>query len=333
MGSEEGALKGIRRLAAWETFLAIATIALIAFGALTTPGFLTEFNISQLAAGVSEKALITLPMVLLIICREIDLSVASMLALCSVIFGVLVQSDVPLWLAVLIALLAGGLLGAFNGVFVVKLGLPSLVVTLGTMALFRGAGYVLLGSGSINVFPDSFLNFGIDNVPGTPVPWTLVPFIAIAPLFAIVLQYMPIGKRIYALGASPEAAKYSGIMTQRIRFWLFTITGVVCAGAGIVYAARLANARANNAVGMELDVITIAFLGGVSVFGGKGKLTGVLWALVLVASVRNLLGLNQISGDTQGTVIGLLLIVSLLVSNATGFLAGSFRTIFGERKA
>jgi len=326
-------MKRIGSWATWETFLGLAAMTLLGLGALTTSGFATEFNISQLAAGVSEKALIVLPMVLLIICREIDLSVASMLALCSVIFGILVQDGAPLWLAIGAALVAGGLLGAFNGIFVVKLGLPSLVVTLGTMALFRGAGYILLGSGSINIFPDGFLDFGIDNLPGTPIPWTLMPFLVIAPLFAIALQYTPIGKRIYALGASPEAARYSGIMTSRIRFCLFTITGVMCAAAGIVYAARLANARANNAVGMELDVITIALLGGVSIFGGKGKLTGVFWALVLVATMRNLLGLNQISGDAQGTVIGLLLIASLLISNATGFLVGFFRTMFDTNKA
>ncbi|XKM43661.1 ABC transporter permease (plasmid) [Rhizobium ruizarguesonis] len=306
----------------WEFFLAAVTIALIILGAITTRGFVTTFNLSQLAAGVSEKALIVLPMVLLIIAREIDLSVASILALASVIFGSLLAAGWPLWASIAVAIGAGGVLGAFNGFFVVVLGLPSLVVTLGTMALYRGGAYVLLGSGSINIFPVAFLNFGIDNIGPTAVPWTLLPFLILAPVFALVLQFMPVGRRIYALGASPDAALYSGITVNRIRFWLFTISGFVCAIAGIVYTARLANARANNAVGMELDIITIALLGGVSVFGGEGKLPAVLWALILIATVRNLLGLNQISGDAQGTVIGLLLIGSLLINNLAGSFAG-----------
>lgn len=317
----------------WEFFLAAITIALIALGAATTPGFLTAFNLSQLAAGVSEKALIVLPMVLLIIAREIDLSVASILALVSVAFGSLVAAAFPLWVAIAGSIALGALLGGFNGLFVVRLGLPSLVVTLGTMALFRGAAYVLLGSGSINIFPDSFLDFGVDNIGATAIPLTLLPFLLLAPLFAIILQFTPTGRRIYALGASPDAALYSGISVNRVRFWLFVVTGIVCAIAGIVYTARLANARANNAVGMELDVITIALLGGVSVFGGKGKLTAVLWALILIATVRNLLGLNQISGDAQGTVIGLLLIGSLLINNLAGSFAGILQRTLKAGKA
>ncbi|PVE50615.1 ABC transporter permease [Rhizobium rhizogenes] len=316
-----------------EFFLALIAVALIIFGALTTPGFLTVFNLSQLAAGVSEKALIVLPMVLLIIAREIDLSVASILALASVVFGVLLTAGYPLWMSVAATVILGGLLGAFNGLFIVSLGLPSLVVTLGTMALFRGAAYVILGSGSINIFPDSFLAFGVDNIGETAIPQTFLPFLLLAPLFALVLQFTPLGRRIYALGASPEAALYSGISVNRIRLWLFVATGAACAIAGIVYTARLANARANNAVGMELDVITIALLGGVSVFGGKGKLTAVLWALVLIATVRNLLGLNQIGGDAQGTVIGLLLVGSLLINNLTGSFAGFIQRTFGPGKA
>ncbi|MER8969924.1 hypothetical protein NKI25_30380 [Mesorhizobium sp. M0808] len=134
-------------------------------------------------------------------------------------------------------------------------------------------------------------------------------------MFAVVLQKTPTGKRIYALGGSPEVARYSGINTRRMVLNLFVVSGVVAAIAGIVYTARLSNARANNALGMELDVITIVLLGGVSVFGGKGRLTGVMLALVLIAIIRNVLALNQIGGDAQGMIIGLLLIGSLLVGN------------------
>lgn len=306
----------LSRLASWDNFLAVLAIAVLLYAAFYVPGFLSAFNISQAIAGMSEKALIVLPMVLLIIAREIDLSVASILALTSVVLGMLVRADVPLAAAIPLVLASGALAGAFNGALVTRLGLPSLVVTLGTMALFRGIGYILLGAQSVNVLPDALTDFGIENVAGSFVPWTIVPFVVLAPAFALVLQRTAIGRRIYAVGGNPDAALYSGIKLRQIRFWLFVASGVICAIAGIVFTARLSNARANNAVGFELDVITIALLGGTSVFGGRGRLTGVLWALVLVATVRNALGLSQVGGDAQGTVIGLLLIVSLLVSNS-----------------
>jgi len=316
----------VSRFANWDNFLAVLTITVIVYALLGVPNFASVFNISQAVAGVSERALIVLPMVLLIIAREIDLSVGSILALTSVVFGLLIQQGAPLLLAIPVTLVAGGTCGAFNGILVTGLGLPSLVVTLGTMALFRGIAYILLGSGSINDFPDSFLDFGIDTVGTSPVPLTILPFLLLAPVFAIALQKMPLGRRIYAIGGSPDAARYSGIRLARSVFCLFVTSGVVCAAAGMVYAARLANARANNALGIELDVITIALLGGISVFGGRGRLTGVLWALLLVATIRNVLGLLQIGGDAQGTVIGLLLIVSLLASNAAERVLASIRT-------
>ena len=305
-----------QRFANWEAFLAAMTLAVVTYAIVAVPNFATTFNLSQAAAGISEKALIVFPMVLLIIAREIDLSVAAILALCSVVLGVLLRAEVPMALAIVAVFAVGALAGAINGVLVARVGLPSLVVTLGTMALFRGVGYIILGTGSVNLFPEAFTDFGIDVVPGTPIPWTFVPFLVLAPVFAILLQYMPIGRRIYAIGGNPDAARYSGIKTRHTLFGLFVLSGVICALAAVIFTARLSNARANNALGFELDVITATFLGGVSAFGGTGKITGVLWALVLVAVLRNVLGLCQIGGDAQGTVIGLLLIVSLLLSNA-----------------
>ena len=323
----------VERFATWENFLAILTACVVAYAVVAVPHFATGFNVSQAIAGVSERALIVLPMMLLIIAREIDLSVASMLALCSVVFGLAVQGGAPMAVAIGLSLATGVAAGALNGLLVTAFGLPSLVVTLGTLALFRGAGYVLLGSASVNAFPDAFTNFGIDMVGGTPIPWTIVPFLLLAPLFAVALHASATGRRIYAIGGNPDTALYAGVKVDRIRLWLFITSGVVCAIAGIVFTARLANARADNAVGMELDVITIALLGGVNVFGGRGKLSGVLYALVLIAMLRNVLGLLQIGGDAQGTVIGLLLIVSLLVSTTAERLYASLQTWMRRRNS
>lgn len=333
MSAETRVRTFLERFGSWDNFLAVLTVIVIVYAIFGVPNFFTAFNMSQAIAGVSERALIVLPMVLLIVGREIDLSVASILALSSVVFGMLIQAGLPLLPAIALTLLAGAACGAFNGLIVTWLKLPSLIVTLATMAMFRGVGYILLGVNSINDFPDAFLNFGINNVPGTLLPWTVVPFLVLAPTFLIVLQKMPVGRRIYAIGGSPDAARYSGVQLGRTVFGLFVTSGVICAIAGMVYAARLANARADNAVGIELDVITIALLGGVSVFGGKGRLTGVFWAMLLVATLRNVLGLLQVGGDAQGTVIGLLLIVSLTASNAAQHLFGRLKLNLSSRKS
>ena len=152
-----------------------------------------------------------------------------------------------------------------------------------------------------------------------------MPFLVILPIFAVVLHRTALGRRIFAIGGSPVTALYSGIAVDRIRFGLFVFSGVICAIAGIVYTARLANARANNAFGMELDVITIAMLGGVSVFGGKGGVVGVVGALGLVALIRNLLGINGVGGDAQSTLIGVLLIGALLAGTFMPRLAARAR--------
>ncbi|WP_260855593.1 ABC transporter permease [Mesorhizobium amorphae] len=223
----------------WDLLLAAACALVFGYAALFVPNFLSGFNLSQLAASVSEKALLILPMTLLIIVREIDLSIASVLALSSVIFGLLLQAGAPMAAAIPLTLLFGGILGAFNGFLVSSLALQSLVVTLGTMALYRGLGYILLGTGSINVLPPLVVDFGIDNVPGTQIPQTILPFLVLAPVFAIVLQKTPTGKRIYALGGNPEVARYSGIRTRRMVLGLFITSGVMAAIAGMVYTARL----------------------------------------------------------------------------------------------
>jgi rhamnose transport system permease protein len=239
-----------------------------------------------------------------------------MLALSSVILGVLVRAHVPLLGSIPVVLVAGAAAGALNGLLVTGLNLPSLLVTLGTMALFRGVGYIILGTQSVNELPDELTNFGINSVGSTAIPWTIIPFLGLAPVFATVLHCTALGRRIYAIGGNPEVALYAGIKVRLLRFGLFVVSGFMCALAGIVFTARLSNARADNAVGFELDVITITLLGGISVFGGRGSLTGVFWALGLVAMVRNVLGLNRVGGDGQGVAIGLLLILSLLLSNS-----------------
>lgn len=303
------------RVVTWEYLLGALVVLLLITASLIEPAFASGFNLANSVSQMSDKALMVLPLALLIVAREIDISVASVAGLSGVALGLALQSGAPMAVAVGAAVATGVVCGAFNGVFVTVLGLPSLVVTLGTLALFRGLCYVLLGGTPITDLPDSLIGFGNDNVPYTHIPQDIVPFLLLAPVFAVLLHRGVVGRRIYAIGGGPDTARYSGIRSDRIRFWLFVASGTVSALAGIITVARTSQAAPDGALGFELDVITIVFLGGVSVLGGKGRVTGVYWALALLIALRSYLQLRGFSGYAQGIVVGLLLITSLLATN------------------
>jgi rhamnose transport system permease protein len=262
-----------------------------------------------------EIAIMSLSMTLIIIAGEIDLSVASVLGLTSVMMGITWNAGLPLWLDIIIALAVGAVAGLFNGLLVTRLGLPSLVVTLGTLALYRGLAFVILGSQAVSNFPSGYATFGIGDVPGTLIPWTFVVFVILALLFLVVLHRSWIGRQIYAIGNNKEAARFAGIRVNRIKLLLFVLSGLLAAVAGIVLTARISSARADNAIGFELLVITTVLLGGVNIFGGRGSLVGVILALFVIGGLRNALGLINVSGDVQNIVIGMLLVISVLGPN------------------
>lgn len=306
------------KLASWEWILAILAVGLL-IGAITgNDSFWTAFNIQNSLSTMAEKSLLVLPLALLIIVREIDISVASIAGLSAVTAGITLGNGGSVPVAVAVAVLTGAICGAINGFFVAVLGLPALVVTLGTLALFRGLCYVFLGGTPISAIPPSLISFGNDPIPGTFLPWDIVPFLVLAPFFVIALQRMAIGRRIYALGAGPDTAKYSGVNGVRIKFVLFLMTGMICSIAGIINIGKNSSASPDAAFGFELDAITVVFLGGVSSLGGRGRMTGVYWALLLIMSLRSILQLVGAGGYTQNTAVGLLLILSLLLTNIVG---------------
>ncbi|GAB2469063.1 ABC transporter permease [Jatrophihabitans fulvus] len=299
----------------WETVLAIGTIVVLIVAQATTPGFADGFNIANAVSTMSEKALMVLPLALLIVAREIDISVASIAGLSAVSAGMMLRDGQSTTVAVLVALAVGIACGAFNGFCVAVLGMPSLVVTLGTLALFRGLCYVLLGGQPVTTVPASLISFSNDNVAGTYIPLDILPFIVLAPVFGIVLHRLPTGRRIFAIGGNPATARYSAVGVTRIRFGLFVVSGAVCAVAGVINIGRTSQASPDALTGYELDAITVVFLGGVSFLGGKGRISGVVWALVLLTGLRSALQLNNVSAYAQGTAVGLLLVLSLLIAN------------------
>jgi rhamnose transport system permease protein len=303
----------------WETGLALLVVAIVIFGAVSSSQFLTSSNFFNTGVTSGEIAIMALPMTLIIISGEIDLSVASILGMSSALLGYLWGKHWPMLAIFVMIALLGIVAGLINGLLVTRVGLPSLAVTIGTLALYRGVALILLGPSTISNFPAGYTNIGVIAVPRTDIPWNVAIFIVLAVIFGIVLYATATGRAIYAMGASPEAALFAGIRVKRIKTMLFMVSGLICAMAGVLWTFRLATAVQNNGLGLELDVVAVVLLGGVSIFGGKGSLTGVVLGVIALAALQNALLLTNFNQEATGIVIGALLLISVFAPNVASF--------------
>jgi rhamnose transport system permease protein len=306
----------LRRALRWEAGLAVLVILIAVFGAATSSQFLTTSNFFNLTVVTGEVAIMALPMTLIVISGEIDLSVASTLGMSSALLGFLWSRHWPM-LAIFVAVaVLGALAGLINGVLVTRLGLPSLAVTIGTLALYRGIALIILGSSTVSDFPAAYTNIGVLPVPHTNLPYSVAIFIVLAVVFGVVLHSTAAGRSIYAMGNSAEAALFAGIRVKRIKTMLFVVSGLVCALAGVLWTFRLATAVQNNGIGMELNVVAIVLLAGVSIFGGKGSIAGVVLATLVFAGLQNALLLTNFNQEATGIVTGALLLLSVFAPSA-----------------
>ena len=305
-----------RHLRGWEMLLLVLLAAILAANVSASPYYLGVGNLVNLFQLSIEKVIVALAMTLIIINGEIDLSVASIMGLAACVLAWLFQLGVPVPAALLAGLAAGAVAGAFNGFWVAYVGLPSLAVTLAGLIGFRGVARILLEDRAIGGFPEWFNTLGQQPIAG-PLTLSLIIFFVLFAVFAVVLHASAFGRLIYVIGNNAEAARYSGVKVRRLKMTLFIISGLVAALAGLLYAARLGSVRGDMAEGFELDIITIVLLGGVSIFGGSGNLVGVGLSILIILNLRNGMGLANITGNTQTSVIGGLLILSVLVPNLT----------------
>ena len=311
--AERGA--GWSRLASWDTVVMAVLVVTVVVAAVVVDGFATARNLNFLVLDVAAIALIAMPMTLVIITGEIDLSVASALGLCASVLGQLWVLGVPLETGIVVCILLGGLLGAVNGVFTTRFGLPSLAVTIGTLAMYRGLASVVLGDRAVADFPPEWTRAVTSTLPGTPLPTMIVPLVVFAVVFGVVLHATPIGRTLYAIGANAESARFAGVAVARTKFWLFVATGAMSGLAGVYWAFRYASVRADVAAGLELSVVAAVLLGGVSIFGGRGTMPGVMAGVLLLGTLINALRLANVSAEALNIVTGLLLIVSVLTPN------------------
>ncbi len=294
-------------------------VAVIVVASAIVPKFGTPITMYFLLLDVMPILLIALPMTMIITTGEIDLSVASMAGLSSVLFGLMFAAGVPIPLAIVLAVVAGALGGAVNGLLVTVVGLPSLAVTIGTLALFRGLAVGLLGTTAITRFPRDWTQLAKAKIGSSDVPVVVVIFVVLAVIAAVVLHFTPFGRGIFAIGLSPDAARFSGTDVTRTKLILFVVTGGVAALAGVYYTLRYGSARGDNATGMELQVIAAVLLGGVSIFGGRGALHGVIAGVLLIGVLGSALRLANITSDVINIITGVLLVGSVVSASFLGW--------------
>lgn len=300
------------KLLRWESMLAIVLVVEFVVFSNISPYFLSVDTLSDASFNFTERALVALPLALLIIAGEIDISVAAIIALASVAMGMGAAQGLSTPALALLGLATGLSAGIVNGALVTVGRVPSIVATIGTMTLFRGAAYALLGDRVLKDYPASFAAFGQGYLAG-PISIELALFVVFACLFAVFLHQTRWGRAIYAIGANPVASRFAGIAVNRYRFALFAMTGLFCGMAAVLLTSRLGSTRPSIAQGWELEIISIVILGGVSVWGGKGSIAGVVLAALVFGLVTFGLGLMNIPGIVMSIFIGTLLILVVAV--------------------
>ncbi|MGH2835532.1 MAG: ABC transporter permease [Solirubrobacteraceae bacterium] len=315
---------GTERLRAtlrWESALALALVIVFVAGTQISGQFTSSYNLFTTCTNIGDLAIMALPMTLIILTGEIDLSVASTLALSSELLGDLWLHHWAMPLAILVCLMMGVCAGAVNGLLVTRVGLPSLAVTIGTLTLYRGLADVILGPVSVSSFPASYTSVGIDGFLGiSSISWSVAAFAVLTLATGLMLRFSSLGRALYAIGLNQEAAFHAGIRVKRTKLWLFVLSGFICAAVGILYTFELSSAAENIGIGFELQVITIVLLGGVSIFGGKGSILGVALAAIVYALLRSALLLTSSFNENDFQVVsGALLILSVLIPNMAAF--------------
>jgi len=300
---------------------ALIVVAIVA--SATVQNFGTPVTLGFLLLDVTPILMIALPMTFVIVTGEIDLSVASTLGLSSVLLGVLTKAGMPFEVAMVVCLVVGLVCGAVNGFLVTVVGLPSLAVTIGTLALFRGIAVGLLGTTAITDFPFYWQNLAQQRFGTSGIPVVMVLVVVLVIVFALLLHATPYGRGLFALGLSSDTAAFSGVNVARTKFIAFLLTGLISALAGIYWTLRYGSARGDNAVGLELSVIAAVLLGGVSIFGGKGAMHGVIAGVLLIGVLQSALRLANVSSDAINIITGVLLILSVLSPRILSWSRGS----------
>ena len=309
----------MKTLDTWEyVLLALLALVYLGFG-LGIDGYLAPYALADSTTNMSEKALIALAMALLVVAGDIDWSIAATMALCSLALGTAMKAGAGLPLMLAAAAATGIACGALNGWLVTRWKLPAIVVTIGTLSLYRGIAQVVLGDKAITGYPERLSEWGngslgdLFGLPGLIVPIEFGVMAVAALAVGLLLHRTVHGRRIYAIGANPVASRFSGIAVDRYRFALFVFAGLMAALAAVLLTGRIGSTRPNLATGWELEAVTIVILGGVAIEGGRGSIVGVVLAAVLLGSFTFALGMLNVSGIVMAMIVGALLIAAMVL--------------------
>jgi rhamnose transport system permease protein len=292
-----------------ELSVALAYTLLLAVLAVRAPGFFRPEPLSAFVVSNSSVLVAAVGMTLVILCRHIDISIGSQFSICGVVAGLLAKTGLPIPVAGLGAVLAGSAMGALNGVLVAGLGLPSIVVTLATLVIWREALRFLREGEFVRDLPPSFQWFGMGQATGR---WVVVTVAIIGfAIFAWSMRNLAAGRAIYATGSDPEAARLAAIRPHRVVFGVFTLMGALTGVAALLSAVRFAVVDPNSGSGLELQVIAAVVVGGVSVSGGRGTLVGSLIGVALLGSIAPALVFLRLQPQWEKAFQGLVILLAV----------------------
>jgi rhamnose transport system permease protein len=312
MSATENAAR-VRFHVSQELVLLVALAVALATLAVLTDRFMTVSNLLNQGRLMTEVALVALPMTFIIITGGIDLSVGSIMGLTAILLGIFWQMGMPLPIAVVAAIAVAAVAGFFNGLLITRVRVPPLIMTLATLALYRGLAEGMSQARSVRGYPEWFFVLGQGEVLGVPTQlWVLLVAVIV---FWVVLSRTTFGRSLYAIGHNETAARYSAIKVDRIKLVIYTVSGLMSGIAGAIFVSRVSTTRSDMGTGLELDVIAAVVLGGTSIFGGVGTIAGTVLGFTLIQLLKNGLALTGVKGDATIVVIGTVLILSILITN------------------
>jgi rhamnose transport system permease protein len=301
-------------LVSQEGVLFVIMIIAVLLLSTQTDRFLTIGNILNQGRLLTEVGLVALPMTLIIITGGIDLSVGAIFGLSAVMLGYSWQNwGLPLEAAIVVALITGTICGLINGLFIVRVGVPPLIMTLATLALYRGLAEGISQARSARGYPDWFYQMGQGELFGVPTQlWVLI---IAAVITGIVLARTPFGRSLYAIGDNEIGARFSGIPVGMYKLIIYTFSGFMSGLAAYIFVSRVSTTRSDMGTGLELEVIAAVVLGGTSIYGGTGSIAGTMLGVITIQLLKNGLALTGVTGDATIIVMGLVLIFATLVNN------------------
>jgi rhamnose transport system permease protein len=297
----------------WESVLLLILLAVFVVNSFLSEYFLDPKNLLDTTFNFVEKAVIALPMAFVIIAGDIDISVGSIVALSSVFMGMAGAAGADVWTLLLVGLVSGLVMGAFNGFLITRFGIPSIAVTLGTMSLYRGLAYAILGDQAYTKFPDGFDFFGQGYIGDSPIPFELVLLAVLALGAGFLLHRTGFGRQTFAIGSNLKAALFSGVPVQRNRMLIFAATGLLSGLASVLLTSRVLSTRPNIGSGLEFEVITIVILGGIAITGGEGTMLGVVLSTFVLGFLKFGMALVNVPGRVMNVVTGGLLLFAILI--------------------